>query len=116
MHSPCARHSSRGKMDLYLKIVYRLPDKNTNKGFPDSSVGKESACNAEDPGSVPGSGRSLKSLLNLSHYCFCFTFYFFGHKAHGILALQPGIEPVSPALEGKFLTPGPPEKSPNSLS
>ena len=27
-------------------------------GFPDSSVGKESACNAEDPGSIPGSGRS----------------------------------------------------------
>ena len=28
------------------------------KGFPDSSVGKESACNAEDPSSIPGSGRS----------------------------------------------------------
>ena len=27
-------------------------------GFPDSSVGKESACNAGDPGSFPGSGRS----------------------------------------------------------
>ena len=26
--------------------------------LPDSSVGKESACNAEDPGSIPGSGRS----------------------------------------------------------
>ena len=26
--------------------------------FPDRSVGKESACNAGDPGSVPGSGRS----------------------------------------------------------
>ena len=26
--------------------------------FPDSSVGKESACNARDPGSIPGSGRS----------------------------------------------------------
>ena len=23
-------------------------------GFPDSSVGKESACNAGDPGSIPG--------------------------------------------------------------
>ena len=29
-----------------------------NKGFPGSSVSKESACNAGDPGSVPGSGRS----------------------------------------------------------
>ena len=27
-------------------------------GFPDRSVGKESACNAGDPGSVPGLGRS----------------------------------------------------------
>ena len=26
-------------------------------GFPDSSDGKESACNAEHPGSIPGSGR-----------------------------------------------------------
>ena len=30
----------------------------TNFGFPDSSVGKEFACNAGDPGSVPGLGRS----------------------------------------------------------
>ena len=28
------------------------------EGFPDSSVGKESTCNAGDPGSIPGSGRS----------------------------------------------------------
>ena len=27
-------------------------------GFPDSSVGKESACNAGDPGSIPGSESS----------------------------------------------------------
>ena len=27
-------------------------------GFPDSSVGKESACNTEDPGLIPGLGRS----------------------------------------------------------
>ena len=27
-------------------------------GFSDSSVGKESACKAGDPGSIPGSGRS----------------------------------------------------------
>ena len=26
-------------------------------GFTDSSVGKESTCNAGDPGSIPGSGR-----------------------------------------------------------
>ena len=27
-------------------------------GFPDSSVGKESACNAGDPGSIPGLGNA----------------------------------------------------------
>ena len=27
-------------------------------GFPDRSVGKESACNAGDPGLIPGSRRS----------------------------------------------------------
>ena len=29
-----------------------------NLGFSHSSVGKESACSAGDPGSIPGSGRS----------------------------------------------------------
>ena len=33
--------------------------KGQDKGFPDSSVGKESACNAGDLGSIPGLGRSL---------------------------------------------------------
>ena len=28
------------------------------RGFPDSSVGKESACNTGNPGSIPGLGRS----------------------------------------------------------
>ena len=28
------------------------------RGFPCSSVGKESTCNAGDPGSIPASGRS----------------------------------------------------------
>ena len=29
-------------------------------GFPDSSVGKESACNVRDLGLIPGLGRSLE--------------------------------------------------------
>ena len=29
-----------------------------HQGFPRNSVGKESACRAEDLGSIPGSGRS----------------------------------------------------------
>ena len=28
-------------------------------GFPDGSAGKESGCNAGDPGLIPGSGRSI---------------------------------------------------------
>ena len=32
----------------------------SNMEFPDSSVGKESACNAGDTGSIPGSGRSAE--------------------------------------------------------
>ena len=38
-------------MSLLYNMLSRL-------GFPDNPVGKESACNAEDPGSIPGSGRS----------------------------------------------------------
>ena len=35
--------------------------------FPDSSAGKESICNAEDPGSIPGSGRSLGEGIGYPH-------------------------------------------------
>ena len=38
-------------------------------------------------------------------------FLFFGHKACGILAPQPGIENAPSALEGEVLTTGPPGKS-----
>jgi len=31
------------------------------KGFPGSSAGKESTCNAGDPGSIPGPGRSARA-------------------------------------------------------
>ena len=34
------------------------PSSQIGKGFPNSSVGKESACNAGDPGSIPGWERS----------------------------------------------------------
>ena len=32
----------------------------SGNSFPHSSVGKESACNAEDPGLIPGLGRSTE--------------------------------------------------------
>ena len=38
-------------------------------------------------------------------------FYLLGHEACGILALQTGVEPPPPALEGEALTIGPPGKS-----
>ena len=38
-------------------------------------------------------------------------FWFSGHGGCGILAPQPGIEPIPPALEGEVLTTGPPGKS-----
>ena len=34
--------------------------------FPGSSVGKESACNAGDPGSISESGRSPKEMISYS--------------------------------------------------
>jgi len=38
-------------------------------------------------------------------------FWFFDHKAYGILAPWPGIEPAASALEGKVLNTGRPGKS-----
>ena len=40
--------------NIYYSFIY---NKNI-MGFPHNSVSKESACNAGDPGSIPGSGRS----------------------------------------------------------
>ena len=37
----------------------------THRGFPHISVGKESACNAGDPSSIPGSGRSTGEEISL---------------------------------------------------
>ena len=41
---------------LMTSLKFKTPDR-VIKGFPHSSVSKESACNAGDPGSIPGSGR-----------------------------------------------------------
>ena len=54
-----SRYSAEVKM---ITAVGRLTGcKKLPLGFPYSSVGKESACNAGDSGSVPGSGFLLKS-------------------------------------------------------
>ena len=44
---------SRGRIEDIKRAVWR------QDGFPDSSVCKESACSAGDPGLIPGLGRSL---------------------------------------------------------
>ena len=36
----------------------KVPGKRLTQGFPGGSADKESACNAGDPGSISGSGRS----------------------------------------------------------
>ena len=46
---------NQGKLEVAKQEMARL-----NKGFPDSSVGKESTCNAGDPGSIPVLGRSAE--------------------------------------------------------
>ena len=41
-------------------------------GFPGSSAGKESACNAGDPGLIPGSGRSGEGIGYPLQYSWAF--------------------------------------------
>ena len=48
--------NSFGKMKV--EVAWKMAEGSGTKGFPVSSAGKESACNAEDPSSIPGSGRS----------------------------------------------------------
>ena len=43
------RRQKVGRDDVAIELILL---------FPDSSVGKESACNAGDPSSIPGLGRS----------------------------------------------------------
>ena len=45
------------KTGFILSLLLSLLSLISMWDFPHSSVGKESACNAEDPGAVPGSGR-----------------------------------------------------------
>ena len=44
---------------IYFSFCPGYKDMLCVRKFPGSSDGKESACNAEDPGLIPGSGRSL---------------------------------------------------------
>ena len=59
---PINKHVFYKSTDVKLHMN-RMKEKNhmiisTVKGYPERSVGKECACNARDPSSIPGSGRS----------------------------------------------------------
>ena len=54
----------------------------------------------------------FKVFIEFVKYCLCLLFWLFGREAGGILAFQPGIEPVPPPLEGEVLTIGLPGKFP----
>ena len=110
----------------------------TIRVFLNSSVGKESACNAEDPSSVPGLGRSpgegIGSLLQFSWGSLvaqsCPTLCDpMDYTVHGILQARilkwvafpcsrylptPGIEPRSPAWQADSLLAEPPGKPMNT--
>jgi len=45
-------------MKVQCRLLTWLPNA-VMLGFPGGSEGKESTCNAREPGSIPGSGRSL---------------------------------------------------------
>ena len=53
--SALAEASPEGTSKLHEQVNY-LPPIST-EGFPHSSVGEESSCNAGDPSLIPGSGR-----------------------------------------------------------
>ena len=45
-------------VNVYSWVLQKKKKRVFLRDFPDSSVGKESACNAGDPGLIPGLGRS----------------------------------------------------------
>ena len=77
-------------------------------GFPRSSVGKESACNAGDPGLIPGSGSSPGEGNSNPLQCSCLenpidrgawraTVHGFARVGHN-LAAKPPLPPYQMAL------------------
>jgi len=52
--------------ETWMVFLFLLPLFTLLLGFPDISVGKESTCNARDPGSIPGLGRQIGYPLQYS--------------------------------------------------
>ena len=59
-------HTSLSKAYVYRGFWNLSESSSKGWGFPGSSVGKESTCNAGDPGSIPGLGRSPEEGLGYS--------------------------------------------------
>ena len=57
---PSLRDLSKGQGAVSMFLILIIPESYfpNPMGCPDGSDGKESACNAGDPGSIPESGRS----------------------------------------------------------
>ena len=53
-----SKHFSFCDFFFYMYITLNTLNTKHTLGFPDSSVGKESTCNAGDPGSITGLGGS----------------------------------------------------------
>ena len=71
-----ASKSHRPELLCLRRLIENLPSLSFHYlrgtlGFPDSSVGKESACNAGYPSSIPGPGRSSGEGIGypLQYYC-----------------------------------------------
>ena len=56
LHSADVSYPFTYMLDSVLVIISE--SRHSTLGFPCSSAGKESTCNAGDPGSIPGLGRS----------------------------------------------------------
>ena len=52
---PLSKNHLTIHLRIYFQVLYCV-----QQGFPDSSVGKESTCNAGDPCSITGLGRSIQ--------------------------------------------------------
>ena len=62
---------ANGNSYVWLKLFILLDIYTSSTGFPSSSVGKESTCNAGDLGSIPGLRRSPGEGKGYPFQCFC---------------------------------------------
>ena len=92
---------------------------NGDEGFPYSSVGKESACNLGDPGSIPGLGRCPGEGNGNPLQCSCLenlmdrgawwaTVHGVARVGHDLATKPPPVSVQSPSLEPLCASPGPP--------